>query len=115
MLYSRKRCSVPEKSGPPFTQKTSFIHENRSTFRSPGQRRIAVVNDQLRLLNGVGVYELSQTAVPLSEAVNQALGYEIESYERVGVEGRLLLPFDHPDPYPFWATGTGLTHLGSAI
>lgn len=87
---------------------------------SLGQRRVALVDDpHLRLLEDVRtVYELAQDAIrrrqSLSEAVNQALGQETESYERVREESRLLLPFDHPDPHRLWATGTGLTHLGSA-
>ncbi len=85
-----------------------------------GQRRVALVDDgRLRLLDGVStVYELAQTAIrrqqSLSEAVTQTLGLETESYERVREESRLLLPFDHPNPQRLWATGTGLTHVGSA-
>ena len=28
---------------------------------------------------------------------------------------RILVPLNHPDPYHTWITGTGLTHLGSAV
>ena len=89
-------------------------------FDLRGQRRVALVEgDYLRLLDGIRtVYEIAQRAIrrqqPLDEAVRQTIGQETESYERVREDGRLLLPFDHPDPYRFWATGTGLTHLGSA-
>lgn len=85
-----------------------------------GRRRVArVEGERLRLLDSVrSVYELAQAALqrqqPLVAAVEQALGEATESYERVRQEDRLLLPFDHPDPYRLWATGTGLTHLGSA-
>lgn len=85
-----------------------------------GQRRVAQVEgERLRLLDNVrSVYELAQEAIRrrqlLSEVVTGALSRETESYEGVQAEQRLLLPFDHPDPYRLWATGTGLTHLGSA-
>lgn len=89
-------------------------------FDPKGQRRVALVEgDRLRRLGGIRtVYELARQAIrrrqPLAEAVRQALSTESESYAQVRDERRLWVPFDHPDPYRFWATGTGLTHLGSA-
>ncbi|MCY7350166.1 MAG: FAH family protein [Cytophagaceae bacterium] len=85
-----------------------------------GNRRVAVVEgDQLRLLNELATtYQLAQRAIqqsiPLQQLAGQLSGEDTEVYEIVISEGRILAPLDHPDPYRFWATGTGLTHLGSA-
>ncbi|TSD63846.1 FAH family protein [Inquilinus sp. KBS0705] len=35
-------------------------------------------------------------------------------YDWLDMEGKILLPVDHKDPYHTWITGTGLTHMGSA-
>ena len=91
-------------------------------FDSSGQRRVGSPSaDQLSLdlLAGVSsVYELALEAIRTGQTLAQtATGYQSDqtvSYDTVASEGRLLVPFDHPDPARCWVSLTGLTHLGSA-
>jgi hypothetical protein len=47
--------------------------------------------------------------------VEEHRGQTTVDYEQLYSEGRLLPPFDHPDPAHCFVTGTGLNHLGSAM
>lgn len=77
------------------------------------------MNDAIRLLPVPSVYDLFQYAeqkgVSIANAADEIKTDEYENYDRIVEEGRLLLPLTHPDPYHVWITGTGLTHLGSAV
>ena len=87
-----------------------------------GQRRVGSPSaDQasLRVLDGVSsVYELASEALRMGRTLTQTatacLSDQTISYDTVANEGRLLVPFDHPDPARCWVSLTGLTHLGSA-
>jgi len=86
-----------------------------------GGRRVAVADDGplLRILTGVSrVYDLaleaSGTGTALGALAARRVGTDVESYDEVIRERRLLPPLDHPDPYRCLVTGTGLSHLGSA-
>lgn len=73
----------------------------------------------LQVVRGVRqLYDLALEAVrdgqPLEDAVKQRLTNDREDYAAAIAEKRLLVPFDHPDPYHQLVTGTGLSHLGSA-
>lgn len=46
--------------------------------------------------------------------IRQLASSSYENYFELLEENKVLCPFDHPDPYHTWITGTGLTHLGSA-
>lgn len=50
----------------------------------------------------------------LAQAVERAGLAELIDLRVALAEGRVLAPVDHPDPAHLLATGTGLTHLGSA-
>ncbi len=84
------------------------------------ERRVGRVDgDVLRVLRGISsVYELATRAlaerVTLAEAVEAAPAPDTVAYDAVIAEGRLLVPFDHPDPAHTLVSGTGLTHLASA-
>ena len=87
---------------------------------SEGTRRVACVEGRsLRLLaTSQSVYELALTALAtgssLHDSVERELSDQLEDYDRVLSEQRLLTPLDHPDPAHVLVSGTGLTHLGSA-
>lgn len=98
-------------------------------------RRVAVSDGAtLQVLSGVhsgvhsdvrsgvhSVYDLAQTAIAtggtlldvVTDELEQAVNYD-ETLQMLEQAQRLLLPLDHPDPHHCFATGTGLTHLGSA-
>jgi hypothetical protein len=85
-----------------------------------GERRVATVaGDELILLEGVShVYGLALEALRRGVELAQ-LASELAANERCGYaeayrNGRLLAPFDHPDPAHLTVSGTGLTHVGSA-
>lgn len=85
------------------------------------QRAVALVlsHSQVQPLKEThSVYELAKAAIAskasLADLIAQRLGEERLSYESIVAQGRLLAPFDHPDPAHLYVTGTGLTHLGSA-
>lgn len=87
-----------------------------------GARRVGVVSDDgayLQVVRGVRqLYDLTLAAVrdgqSLEAAVKVRLADDREDYSAAIAEQRLLVPFDHPDPYHLLITGTGLSHLGSA-
>lgn len=71
------------------------------------------------------VYDLAQTAITtgvnlptlVTEKLERAVNYQEtlqETLQELEHTQRLLPPLDHPDPHHCFATGTGLTHLGSA-
>ena len=86
-------------------------------------RRVAVSDGStLQVLSDVhSVYDLAQTAIAtgvnlstlVTEKLEQASTYD-ETLQALEQAKRLLPPLDHPDPHHCFATGTGLTHLGSA-
>lgn len=85
------------------------------------QRAVGLVASatEIKPLNDVSsVYQLAKAAIAkqasLTDLVNQLVADETLSYDAIVNEGRLLAPFDHPDPAHLYVTGTGLTHLGSA-
>ncbi|EKE72334.1 AraD1 family protein [Gallaecimonas xiamenensis] len=85
------------------------------------QRAVALVlsHSQVQPLKEThSVYELAKAAIAskasLADLIAQRLSEERLSYESIVAQGRLLTPFDHPDPAHLYVTGTGLTHLGSA-
>lgn len=79
-----------------------------------------VVNDQdIQLLREIpSIYKLALDAlergITLTEAATRCLSDTWLSYDELISQGRLLSPFNHPDPAHLFVTGTGLTHLGSA-
>jgi hypothetical protein len=85
------------------------------------QRAVALVlsiTEVQPLLQVQTVYQLAQLALsekkPLQQLVTELTGPAKVDYQAIVAEGRLLAPFDHPDPAHLLVTGTGLTHLGSA-
>ncbi len=93
-----------------------FLGEN-------GDLRVAMVEaDESRirvLANTNRVYDLAVEAAhsgsSLEKLATSRLGTEWVDYDQVIDQKRLLPPLDHPDPAHFLVTGTGLTHLGSAL
>jgi hypothetical protein len=87
-----------------------------------GARAVGVVSqrgDALQVVRGARrLYDLALDAIAsastLEAAISQRLTDDCEDYGAVVAEKRLLVPFDHPDPYHHLVTGTGLSHLGSA-
>ncbi|HEX2527539.1 MAG TPA: AraD1 family protein [Geminicoccus sp.] len=85
-----------------------------------GGRAVAVVEGSgLRVVDrATTVYGLALAAVAageqLEKVVTERLGDQVEDYDEVIQDKRLLTPLDHPDPAHLLVTGTGLTHLGSA-
>jgi hypothetical protein len=86
-----------------------------------GARRVGVVEGAGAVigLDGVErVYALAMAAIAAGEGLEAAarrrVGADRPSLDALEGEGRLLAPFDHPDPAHLFVTGTGLTHLGSA-
>ncbi|UCH49895.1 MAG: FAH family protein [Betaproteobacteria bacterium] len=85
-------------------------------------RRVGVVTEQgnaLQVVRGAQrLYDLARdaigTATSLQEVISQRLSDDQEDYAAAIAEKRVLVPFDHPDPYHHLVTGTGLSHLGSA-
>jgi len=85
-------------------------------------RRVGIVSQDGKQLEVVGganrLYDLAlealRTGVRLEALIGSRRGGRSESYDEVVAEKRLLVPFDHPDPYHLLVTGTGLSHLGSA-
>ncbi len=87
-----------------------------------GARRVGVVaqqGDALQVVRGAQrLYDLVRQAIdsatPLQSLITQRLSSDHEDYAAAIAEKRVLVPFDHPDPYHHLVTGTGLSHLGSA-
>jgi hypothetical protein len=85
-------------------------------------RKVGIVSDDGRSLEVVrgarSTYELAQealrTGTRLEAVIAARRAGQTESYGDAIAEQRLLVPFDHPDPYHLLVTGTGLSHLGSA-
>lgn len=85
-------------------------------------RRVGVVSEdgrQLEVLRGTNrLYDLAVEALRsgtrLEALIESRRSGRSESYDEAVEQKRLLLPFDHPDPYHLLVTGTGLSHLGSA-
>lgn len=63
-------------------------------------------------------YELANAAIQdgggIEALVTKNLSENYVDYDTIAASDRLLPPIFHQDPYRFWITGTGLTHLGSA-
>lgn len=87
-----------------------------------GARRVGVVSNDgnaLRIARGAQrLYELTLEAIgsgrSLQQVIMQRVSDDHEDYSAAIAEKRVLVPFDHPDPYHHLVTGTGLSHLGSA-
>ena len=88
-----------------------------------GERRVAVTDEtRMRLLPGImTTYALARTAIMLGLRLDELVESRLAGAPEEPVdlaqayaEGRVLQPFDHPDPAHLLVTGTGLTHLGSA-
>ena len=89
-------------------------------INSDKKRKTGIVeNDTINVLTVPSIYELFQYAerrnISISNAAVEMKSNEYEDYNALVEEKRLLLPLDHPDPYHTWVTGTGLTHIGSAM
>jgi hypothetical protein len=88
---------------------------------SDNERKTGIVEDfNIHVLDTVSsVYELFEYAeeqnTGMEESAMQLRSNQSEDYDKIISEQRLLLPLTHPDPYHTWVTGTGLTHLGSAV
>ena len=86
-----------------------------------GARAVALVDGRgLALLTGPSsVRELALDAAdrqqPLERLVRERLSGDSVDYDQVLEQRRLLVPLDHPDPSHLLVSGTGLTHLGSAM
>ncbi|MDO1448984.1 GguC family protein [Rhodocytophaga aerolata] len=84
------------------------------------ESRVGIVeNDIIQVLRGINsTYQLFEDLIsrelPVEETIQQLVSGHYEKYDQLLAEGKVQLPFDHPDPYHTWITGTGLTHLGSA-
>jgi hypothetical protein len=97
-------------------------HIRTIQFRdAAGQTRVGLVEgDAVRVLAGAAtIYALATQAIAagrrLKAVIVEGLGVEVESYDRLAAENRLLAPIHHPDgDARFLITGTGLTHIGSA-
>src|SRR5690242_20217706 len=91
-------------------------------FKSADGRRHAAIVDgaQLRIIDGAdSVYRLALDAIaagkPLADLAAARAGKTRVDYDAVIAAHHLLPPVDHPDPAHLFVTGTGLTHLGSAV
>lgn len=88
-----------------------------------GERKVAIADHGGKLLRPIArpatVYDVAMGAIDKGKSLVEAVhGEAFEAaidYEEVLAEGRLLAPLDHPEPARFWVTGTGLTHIGSAV
>lgn len=88
--------------------------------REEGLPAIGMVDGALirPLRNAQTTYELALAAVKKNVSIERlaedwAVGDKLD-YQRLIDEGRILSPFNHPDPAKLMVSGTGLTHLGSA-
>ncbi|WP_106478903.1 AraD1 family protein [Phytohalomonas tamaricis] len=86
-----------------------------------GECRVGCLDDDGqggRLVDAVSTYELAQIAISrattLEAEVLERLTSKRFDYHSLVDANRLLPPLDHPDSAHCLATGTGLTHLGSA-
>ena len=85
-----------------------------------GDRRVGILaGDGVTALDGYATtLDLASAAIAqgggIAALAEAAAGTDVESYETIAQQGRLLAPIDHPDPAHCYVTGTGLTHLGSA-
>lgn len=90
-------------------------------YNNKGQRKAGIIeSDRINVLIAVSsVYELflyaDQNEVTVAEAASQLRSAEYEDYDLLTEQNKIIVPLDHPDPYHMWVTGTGLTHLGSAL
>jgi len=86
-----------------------------------GKRAVGIVDGaRLRVLDGVdSVYRLALDAIaagkPLADVAGARAGKTAADYDAIVAARQLLAPVDHPDPAHIFVTGTGLTHLGSAV
>lgn len=78
-----------------------------------------LIEEEVIAIDGVAtVYELAKLAiasgVTLAQmATERATGARFD-YDALASTGKMLAPFDHPNPAHCIVAGTGLTHLGSA-
>jgi hypothetical protein len=85
-----------------------------------GARRVGTLEDNtIRTIEGFSTtLELANAAIArgvgLAELATANAGMQVEAYDAVATQGRVLPPLDHPDAAHCYVTGTGLTHLGSA-
>src|SRR5262245_18331451 len=86
-----------------------------------GKRGVGFVDGaKLRVLDGVdSVYQLALDAIasvkPLADVAGARACKTAADYHAIVAARQLLAPVDHPDPAHIFVTGTGLTHLGSAV
>jgi len=91
-------------------------------FGRDAARRVGLISDCGTLvytLRGTKrMYDLACDAlrdgVRIEEIINDRRSNETDTLDHILGEKRILIPFDHPDPYHHIITGTGLSHLGSA-
>ena len=89
-------------------------------FDANGNRAVASVdNGVARTVNdATSVYGLAIAALERHIGLGALIAEKglSDTVDRAAIlaEGRMLSPIDHPDPAHLYATGTGLTHLGSA-
>ena len=79
-----------------------------------------VAEDKIQVLKTVSsVYELfhlyEEENMTIEKAALQLRSNITTDYKSLIDQWRILVPLNHPDPYHTWITGTGLTHLGSAV
>lgn len=88
---------------------------------SGGARAVGVVSgNEIKEVNGFSTMrELALDAIrsgrTLTERIEELGTGKTCSYQALLDEGRVLPPLDHPDPAHCTITGTGLTHIGSAV
>lgn len=87
-----------------------------------GERRVGIVGasgSSIEVIEGFArVSDIAAAAIVASIGIKELLTSTPRSgfcdYDKLIAERRLLPPLDHEEPARFWATGTGLTHVGSA-
>lgn len=90
-----------------------FQHEN-------GEPAVGIVDGAfiVPLHNVTTTYTLAQAAIEKQGSIEHLAADRMASekldYRALIEQGRVLSPFNHPDPAQLTVSGTGLTHLGSA-
>lgn len=91
-------------------------------FDTDNHRRVGLVNDDRRTVTTLAGYERTyqlahragREGTSIADLAQAAATGPVVDYDALIRAGRVLVPFDHPDPAHCFVTGTGLTHLGSA-
>jgi hypothetical protein len=79
-----------------------------------------VENNKINILSKISsTYELffyaEENNISIEGAATRLASNEYVDYDELSKQERILAPLHHPDPYHLWVSGTGLTHLGSAV